>query len=435
MDYKEAVSFLEERAGRGSLMGLQSIKRLLREMGDPQKELRFIHIAGTNGKGSAAACLSSILKEGGICTGTYTSPAVVSERERYQTDGRWISETDFAGLVWRVREAALAMEARGWGAPTVFEMETAMAFLYFREMGCRLVVLETGLGGEGDATNVAEHTAAAVFTSISRDHMGILGDTLPEIAACKAGIMKPGCVVLSGDQDPLVTDVLKARAARLGCPFIQVDKTQITGRGNGLRGQRFSYRQMEDLEISLAGPYQMENGALALETALALREQGYDISERAIREGLKNAVWPGRFQILMESPFLIVDGAHNRDGALKLRQCVETCLKGRRIILIMGVFKDKEYDEICRIMVPLAEMVYTVELPNRDRSLSPAKLAREAGRYCNRTQAADSVETALDLALGNAGKEDAVLAFGSLSYLGQVMREAERRRQEHGGQR
>ena len=187
---------------------------------------------------------------------------------------------------------------------------------------------------------------------------------------------------------------------------------------------------MKGIRISLPGTYQMENGALALETALALTKKGIAISESDIRRGLSNVSWPGRFQMIKASPAVIVDGAHNRDAALRLRECVQTCLKGKRLIFIMGVFMDKEYALIVQTMAPLAEQIYTVWLPDRSRSLPPEVLAEEAGKYCGRTQAADSVGTALDMALEQAGREGVVLAFGSLSYLGQVMEEAERRRRD-----
>ena len=266
----------------------------------------------------------------------------------------------------------------------------------------------------------------------------MLGNTLGEIAACKAGIMKPGCQVVSAPQAPEVVRVLKERAAQMGCSFAQVDggcldagTKQRQDRPRSYPGENvFSYKGMEGIRISLPGTYQMENGALALETALALTKKGIAISESDIRRGLSNVSWPGRFQMIKASPAVIVDGAHNRDAALRLRECVQTCLKGKRLIFIMGVFKDKEYALIVQTMAPLAEQIYTVWLPDRSRSLPPEVLAEEAGKYCGRTQAADSVGTALDMALEQAGREGVVLAFGSLSYLGQVMEEAERRRRD-----
>ena len=240
MDFDGALDFLEQRSGLGSVMGLDSIRNLLRELSDPQKDLEFVHIAGTNGKGSVSACLSSILKEAGCRTGTYTSPAVISVRERYQVDGSWITEREFALLADRVKAAAGRMEEKGRGIPTVFEIETAMAFLYFKEKGCRVVVLETGLGGEQDATNVVENTLAAVFTSISMDHMGVLGNTLGQIAACKAGIIKPGCEVVSAHQPLEVLSVLKDRAGEKGClypgGYEQPERPILSGEGGEPRG-------------------------------------------------------------------------------------------------------------------------------------------------------------------------------------------------------
>lgn len=438
MDFKAAVDFLEQRSGLGSVMGLDSIRNLLGELSDPQQDLKFVHIAGTNGKGSVSACLSSILKEAGCRTGTYTSPAVISVRERYQVDGVWITEREFARLAEQVGAAAGRMEEKGRGIPTVFEIETAMAFLYFKEKGCQMVVLETGLGGEQDATNVVEHTLAAVFTSISMDHMGVLGNTLGEIAACKAGIIKPGCEVVSARQPEEAAGVLKDRARETGCFFTQVDtgslralSCQERADASGAPGENvFTYKGMEEIRISLTGTYQIENGALALEAALALIRKGIPIPESAMRKGLMNVSWPGRFQMLKKSPLVIADGAHNRDAALRLRECAETCLKGKRLIFIMGVFRDKEYGLMTQIMAPLAERIYTVWLPDRGRSLPPEILAEEAGKYCAWTQAAGSVETALDLALKEAGEDGAVLAFGSLSYLGQIIEETERRNRD-----
>lgn len=435
MDFEKAMDFLEQRSGLGSVMGLDSIRNLLGELSDPQRYLKFVHIAGTNGKGSVSACLSSILKEAGCRTGTYTSPAVLSVRERYQVDGVWITEREFACLAKQVKAAAERMEKKGRGIPTVFEIETAMAFLYFKEKGCQMVVLETGLGGEQDATNVVEHTLTAVFTSISMDHMGVLGNTLGQIAACKAGIIKPGCEVVSACQPEEVLGKLRDRAREMGCCFTQVEPGCLKAlfcpereEAPGAPGENvFTYKGMGEIRISLTGTYQIENGALALEAALALIRKGIPIPESAMRKGLSNVSWPGRFQMLKKSPMVIVDGAHNRDAALRLRECVETCLKGKRLMFIMGVFRDKEYGLMTKIMAPLAERIYTVWLPDRGRSLHPEVLAREAGKYCAWTRAVDSVEAALDMALKEAGEEGVVLAFGSLSYLGQIMKETERR--------
>ena len=217
--YKEARVYLDEMSKYGSVLGLDTIRGLLRELGNPQDDLKFIHIAGTNGKGSVLAYTSTILSEAGYRIGRYVSPTVVSYLERIQVDGRWIPEEKFADLTEKVRDAIARMEAAGEHSPTVFEAETAIAFLYFKEMHCDLVVLEAGLGGELDATNIVKNTVCAVFTSISMDHIGVLGDTLEEIAENKAGIIKPGCAVISAVQKPEVTEILKRRAEKLGLEF------------------------------------------------------------------------------------------------------------------------------------------------------------------------------------------------------------------------
>ena len=363
--YKEARVYLDEVSKYGSALGLDTVRELLHELGDPQKDLRFIHVAGTNGKGSVLAFISTILSEAGIRTGRYISPTVVSYLERIQIDGKWIPEEEFAELVQEIQKAIVRMEAKGLSGPTVFEIETAIAFLYFRNMHCGIVVLETGLGGKEDATNIIEHTLVSVFTPISRDHMSFLGDTPEEIAEQKAGIIKPGCVVVSAPQEPGVRRVLERHAAEQGCEirFVKTEEAIVTQ--EDYRGQTFSYGGMKDLNIRMAGAYQIINGVTAWEAVRAAGDAaGMQIREEAIRRGFENARWPGRFTCLRERPVFLVDGAHNADGALWLKKSVERYFPGRRLFFIMGVFRDKEYERIAQIMAPLAERIYTVSLPD-----------------------------------------------------------------------
>lgn len=434
MTYKEARVYLDNVSKYGSVLGLDTIRNLLNELGNPQDDLSFIHIAGTNGKGSVLAYLSSIFCAAGYRTGRYISPTVMGYLERIQIDGRWISEDVFAELVEEVQRAVARMEAEGKQSPTVFEIETAIAFLYFKRAHCDLIVLETGLGGALDATNIVSNVKAAVFTSISRDHMGVLGNTLEEIAANKAGIIKPGGLVISAPQEPEVQEVIKKYAEEKGCSlrFSQPEKIRIET--ETYRGQTFSYKEMRELSIRLAGRHQLLNAITAWETAQAL-----GISEEAIREGLQKAEWIGRFTTICEEPLFLVDGAHNVDAAKRLRESVETYFPGKRLICIMGVFRDKEYEAIVKIMMPLAKQVYTVDLPDTDRTL-PAEtlkqtwdeMLQKAG-ISVRVQAAGAVETAVKLAMADAKKEEIILAFGSLSYLGEVIRCAEMLQRERGG--
>ncbi len=424
MTYKEARVYLDELSKYGSVLGLDTIRGLLRELGNPQDDLKFIHIAGTNGKGSVLAYTSTILSEAGYRIGRYVSPTVVSYLERIQTDGEWIPEERFAYLTERVRDAIARMEAAGEHSPTVFEAETAIAFLYFKEMNCDLVVLEAGLGGELDATNIVKNTVCAVFASISRDHIGVLGNTLEEIAENKAGIIKPGCAVVSAEQKMSVREILRTRAESLGLEFAEAGQVQVSS--EDFRGIRFSYKEFEDLYSPLAGKYQAGNAAAALEVIRALRRMGCRISDEDVKRGIGKTVWTGRLTCVSEHPVVLLDGAHNEEAALRLRESMESYFPGKRLICIMGVFRDKEYEKIVDIMCPLASSVYTVSLPDRKRTLTAEELARTVRRQCPNVRAEESVEKAVEEALAEAGSEDVVLAFGSLSYLGQVKEAVER---------
>ena len=301
-------------------------------------------------------------------------------------------------------------------------------------MHCDLVVLETGLGGALDATNIVSNVKAAVFTSISRDHMGVLGNTLEEIAANKAGIIKPGCMVISSAQEPEVHEVIKKCAEEKGCSLIFTEPEKIQIEKETYRGQTFSYKGTEALSIRLAGRHQLLNAITAWEAARA-----FGIPEDVIRQGLYKAEWIGRFTTICEEPLFLVDGAHNTDAAKRLRESLETYFPGKRLICIMGVFRDKEYEEIAKIMLPLAKQVYTVNLPDTERTLPAGglkqtldELKAKEGLFVQ-VQAAGAVETAVELAAADAGKEDIILAFGSLSYLGEVIRCAENILGERGG--
>ena len=311
MTYKEARVYLDNMSKYGSVLGLDTIRELLHELGDPQKDLKFIHIAGTNGKGSVLAYTSSILSQAGYKTGRYVSPTVVSYLERIQIDGTWISEEAFARCTHKIQEAIARMETAGKRSPTVFEAETAIAFLYFKEEHCDLVVLECGLGGDQDATNIIENTLCAVFTSISLDHLGILGNTIEEIAQTKSGIIKSGCRVVSAPQKPEVLQILEQRANSLHCPFHTAERNKRTILNESYSGQTFSYKKREHIFCPLAGKYQTDNAITALEVIDALIELGYNITENDIDTGFSQTSWPGRFTCLGEHPLFFIDGAHN----------------------------------------------------------------------------------------------------------------------------
>ena len=434
--YREARVYLDDLSRYGSVLGLDSIRGLLRELGNPQKDLKFIHIAGTNGKGSVLAYTSTILSEAGYRTGRYVSPTVVSYLERIQVDGTWISEEMFAEETAKVRDAVARLKMAGKPVPTVFEAETAIAFLYFRDMRCDLVVLEAGLGGALDATNIVENTVCAVFSAISRDHIGVIGNTLEEIAENKAGIIKPGCITVSARQQECVAQVLKQRLTHVGngeAAFFQARPELARILREDADEICLSYREFEEVHTHMTGVYQRENLTTALEVVRALRTAGYEVSERAVKRGAERAVWPGRFECIGEEPAVILDGAHNEDAALRLRESMDRYFPGRKRIYIMGVFRDKEYRRIAQIMCPSADTVYTVDLPDRKRGLPAEELAEAVQEYAPKTAAcpgdlqdtADGIRQAVYRALQEAGPEDVILVFGSLSYL-QLAREAYR---------
>lgn len=431
MSYQETMDYIDSLQVYGSIPGLASIAGLCEKLGNPQNGLTFVHIAGTNGKGSVLSFISTVLKEGGYRVGRYISPTISDYRERIQVNGKMISKKALCSLTGQVKEACEALVAEGKPHPTPFEVETAMAFLYFKEKNCSIVVLETGLGGELDATNIIRNTAVAVITSVSYDHMGILGNSLREIASAKAGILKPGCLAVTLRQPEEVLSVLREKSRELEIPFRVADAGMITGVKSSLEKQRFSYtierqekgkeRVFKNMEITMAGRYQLSNAVLALEALCLLSQKGFPVTENALRRGMKEAVWEGRFQVLQKKPLFLVDGAHNRDGAAKLADSVRFYFTNKRIIYIMGILRDKEQEEIIRSTCSLAEHILTVPTSG-PRGLSSYELACEVSRFHPHVTALDSVEEAAELSLLMAGKDTVIIAFGSLSYLGKIMK-------------
>lgn len=417
MNYEEARAYLKEISARGNLLGLDSIRILLRELGNPQDRLRFVHIAGTNGKGSVMAYLCSILKDAGYQVGRYISPTLFCYEERIQVNGSYIPKADVARLTGQIAQARERIASRGEPAATIFEVETALSFLFFAERNCDLVLLETGLGGREDATNVVTTTLLEIIASISMDHMELLGDTLEQIAWNKAGIIKPGTRVVSDRQKPEAEGVLRRVCKEQQASLHFLEDGQFSDIVYGLKEQQFSYRGMEGLSIHLAGTCQVGNAALAVDAALELQKLGYKIEEGNIRRGLQDTVWEGRFQLLSEGPAVVIDGAHNPDAARVLMDAVQHYFQGKKIYYIFGVFSDKEYDKIIEITASRAEWIFTVETKENPRAL-PAEILAERIRPVNpKVTAVGDVKRALEAAFSKAAPEDVILVFGSLSFL------------------
>lgn len=420
MNYKEARVYLDEVSKYGSVLGLESMRELLRRLGDPQNELKFIHISGTNGKGSVLAYLSTILSGAGYRTGRYISPTLFSYRERIQVDGEYIEKESLACHVTAIAAAAEDMQKAGLPSPTVFEIETALAFLYFKEKRCDIVTLEVGCGGLLDATNVITTTLMEVIASISMDHTDLLGDTLAKIAAQKAGIIKPDTMVVSAQQKSEAAQVIEDTCKEQHCTLQMVDESKISNVHYGAEGQTFSYKTWENVAISLAGSYQIKNAALALEGVEALRKLGYALSDQQVREGLLHTAWRGRFTTLRRDPTVIIDGAHNPAAALELKESLERYFPGKTLYFVMGMFKDKDYAQVIDLTAPLARHIITVETPGNSRAMPARELAEAVGKVNPSVEWADSVAHGVEKALAMAGKEDAVIVFGSLSFLGEA---------------
>ncbi len=425
MTYGQAMDYIEELGKLGSVMGLASMENLCEKLGNPQQDLSFIHIAGTNGKGSVLAFLSEILKAAGYRTGRYLSPVIFEYRERMQVNGRNISQKDLCRLMTDMKEICQELVKEGRPQPTAFEVETAMAFRYFKEKNCQIVVLETGMGGLLDATNIIPSPLVTVFTAIGFDHMKVLGGTLKEIAQNKAGIMKPGTLAAALKGEREVMEVLEGKAKELQVPLYTADPAQARGIRRSPKKQVFSYRNYKNITIRLGGVYQIDNAVLALTAAELLKQAGFPIPEKALYQGFANAFWPGRFQVLGKDPCFIADGAHNWQGAVRLRETLQFYFTNRRIIYIIGVLRDKDQDKILQELCPLASQVLTIPTKG-ERGLSSYELAVKAKEYHDNVSALNSVQEAVELAYLLADKDTVITAFGSLSYLGELIKVVEK---------
>lgn len=402
------------RMGQGA-PGLARMQNLCDHLGNPEKELQCIHIAGTNGKGSLAAMTSSILTAAGYKTGLTISPYVVDFRERFQIDGEMIPPRTLANLTEKVLDAIDAIEAEGGEKPVEFEAVTALAFLWFAREKCDLVVLETGLGGRCDATNVVPHKLVAAITKIGYDHMEVLGDTLDKIATEKAGIIKEGTVVVNyPDQPAEAMGPILTAAAEAHTSIITPDKDDLTL----LRGKRLENRIDYGgyrAALGLPGTHQANHAAMAVEIALALwREFGYDISDDAILQGLADARMPARIEVLRRHPLLLLDGCHNPDGAKMLAATLTRADFEENLVGVLGVLADKDYKDMLSDLAPCFAKVYTVT-PNCPRALSAEELQKEA-RFHTDAEAADSVADAIRKAVDYADENNlaGVVVCGSL---------------------
>ena len=417
MNYEEALAYIHNVEWYGKKPGLHRMLWLLDRMGNPHKELKFVHVAGTNGKGSTCAMISSVLKEAGYKTGMFTSPYIHVFNERIQINGQMISNEDLVEIVTFVKGFIDEIEEK----PTVFEIITLIGMEYFKRQQCDIVVLEVGIGGLLDSTNVIELKEAAVITSIGFDHTGMLGNTIEEIAKQKAGIIKENTDVVFWNKDVAASEIVKEVCERTNSTLYVPDYEELKSVSMNLTGQTFDYNNYKNLRIPLVGSYQLENAAIALTVIEVLQKKGYEIEEKHIYEGLSKAGWIGRFEVISTKPVIIVDGSHNPPGMKATAESLKAHFKGQKITFIIGVMADKELGEMMPYILPLAKEFLTVT-PDNPRAMKAEKLAKYLRNAGAKAESFETVEVACKEAVNRAGKSGVVCALGSLYLVDEVTR-------------
>jgi len=419
MTYEEALTYINSVEWLGSRPGLERIRALCEALGHPERSLRFIHIAGTNGKGSVSAMLDAILRAAGYRVGLFTSPYIERFNERIRLNGEDISDDDLAQCTARVKACADALE----DTPTVFELITAAALVYFQQVGCDFVVFECGLGGRLDATNVIDTAQLSIITGIALDHCAILGDTTAQVAAEKAGILKPGVPVIFGEGDDDAARVIRQTAEERGCDLIRTDFVAIRDIRPDLTGTTFRFGHRE-VRIPLVGLYQTRNAATVLTAVDLLRRQGVAISEEAVDAGLAATRWKARFEMLSRDPLVFYDGAHNPQGIAgageNIRQLLCPLAPDGRVVLLMGVMADKDHREMIGELAPYAAHAIAVR-PDNQRSLDAGEVAAEFEACGVPAMAAASVWEGVRDGISLARREKRpLICLGSLYMYGDV---------------
>ncbi len=421
MNYEDAVGFYHSLLRFGVNPGLERTLALCEELGSPQKKLKCIHVAGTNGKGSTCTFIAGVLQKAGYKTGLYTSPYVIEFRERIRLDGEFISKDDLVSVTERVKCALQKVNSQGI-YPTEFEAITAAAFLYYAEKRCDVVVLETGLGGRFDATNIIENPLAEIITSVSLDHTKVLGDTIEKIAWEKAGIIKPrSAVITSVNQHPdalrVISDTAKEMNARL---ILADDKKMFSDKRVTLFGTDVSYNG-QDIHISIPGVCQPENLSLCLECFTLLKEQGYNITDDDISNGISSAFIPARTEILSRNPLVILDGSHNDSSTKALSELLKKTLHGKRILAVMGMMADKDIKTALDNLMPCFDEVIAVT-PTNPRAMTAEDFSELVVEYQKTVMCVPMPTDGINSALNKLNNFDALVICGSL-YLASDVRE------------
>ena len=411
MSIEAALEYMQT-AWQGSKLGLERNVRLLDALGNPQDKLKFVHVTGTNGKGSISAMIESVLRKSGYKTGLFTSPAITRFNERIRINGEDIPDGDVEYLVDKMKPIADAMND---DTPTEFEVVTAMAMQYFYEQKVDIAILEVGMGGRGDSTNVIRTPEAAVFAAVGLDHTEFLGDTIQDIAREKSGIIKESTSVVSYPQKEEVTEVLLEACAKTYSILYEVKEEDVAVKHCDLTGCTFDFKEMKDMFVPLCGTYQPFNAAVAITAAKALAAKGWKITEESIREGIANVRWLGRFEVMRREPPVILDGSHNPHGISATVKTLKEQFGDRKIIFVTGVMADKDVHGIYESLVPLAKEFHAVT-PHNVRSMAAKDLADLLTGLGSTAYSHDSIEDGIRQALENAGDSFPVVAIGSLYF-------------------
>ncbi len=449
MNYEESRKYIQDASSRGSVLGLDNIVNLMNKLGNVQDRLKVVHIAGTNGKGSTSAYITQILIEAGYTVGRYTSPAVFDYMEMFTINNINISEDEYAVNMTIIKNAIDEMEAEQMTLPTPFEIETALAYLYFYRNKCDIAIIETGMGGRLDATNIVKSPLVSVLTSISKDHSRFLGETLEEITFNKAGIIKKNCPVVSAIQCDEAAKVIKEEAIKNNSKLIVCNELQNVRFNNDKTYGRYvgsiafnnildntdekvlnkinrKYEENEiknnefNVETSMLGTFQIHNIPTAIETVLVLKSEGFFIYKENIENGIKNAAICGRCERINDTPAIYIDGGHNPGAAFNLKNTLEMYFTNRKLVYIIGVLADKDYDTVLSVTGGLANHIITVTPPDNARALDGRELLKTVLKYNTSAEYADDLEKAVNRGIECAGDDGVLFVFGSLSYLGRI---------------
>lgn len=415
MTYSQALEYIHTALPAGSKPGLERTNALLSLMNNPEKSLRFIHLAGTNGKGSTASMTASVLTEAGYKAGLFTSPWIFSFNDYMRIDGNVISNDELADIVSRLKLLADTLTDK----PTEFEFTVCVAMEYFSRHGCDIVCIEAGMGGELDATNVIPSPVAAVITNIGIDHTAFLGNTLEDIARVKSGIIKENTTAVIYGSTPEVEAVIKDRCKLVNAGYIKAEHDAVIPVNATLEYQSFSWKNISDIRLPLLGDHQLKNAATVLTLIEVLRKKGFDISNTAIKNGLERVKWQGRFEVVSHSPTFIIDGGHNPQCIEELVNNVKKYITAKPLVVLTGVLADKDYEAMYSEMSHLADTFVTVTPPN-PRALTAEKLSEYIISLGARSTPCSSVEEGVRLAVEKAGKSGAVVAYGSLYMVGDI---------------